>query len=461
MFDKEKLLSVFDQTVKTGTDPVRTTRGKLGAGVGAAAGLGADGVVDGAELTIDLPQPRSPSERDAVASCLAAGMRSIDEFVMPPILAGAVRAGRPAAAGRGRPPSTCCCRGRGATPPCGAPCSASLALALAGWLRRRLRRPDAGIVPLLRLLRPPPSASAPCSSRSATRPAPPCRSPWSCSAPAACSCCWRRRSSWPPPSSSTPAPSSSPSCSSSCSPSRKGRPTPTPARASRCWPPSSASSCSGRCSTSFSSLRNHEIDRRRPVLSDLLHNTPTRDRRQMTMRDGRSATSIEQIRSRFRGDLQGDGSAEIGKRGPTTDAARRLAGATASNRIADRSGWSRLPGRRAPRRRPWSRRRRCQTARPPSCRRSQQHGWPQPTAATGAGQHLSAYSGPPPDLPADQVRTDADGRPPYCRPRTPPTSAGRCSPTTCCPSSWAASCCWSPPSAPSPSPSAARRRRGA
>jgi NADH-quinone oxidoreductase subunit I len=30
MFDKEKLLSVFDQTVKMGTDPVRTQAGKLG-----------------------------------------------------------------------------------------------------------------------------------------------------------------------------------------------------------------------------------------------------------------------------------------------------------------------------------------------------------------------------------------------------------------------------------------------
>ena len=29
MFDKEKLLSVFDQTVAAGTDPVRTTHGKL------------------------------------------------------------------------------------------------------------------------------------------------------------------------------------------------------------------------------------------------------------------------------------------------------------------------------------------------------------------------------------------------------------------------------------------------
>ena len=29
MFDKEKLLSVFDQTTKTGTDPVRTRAGKL------------------------------------------------------------------------------------------------------------------------------------------------------------------------------------------------------------------------------------------------------------------------------------------------------------------------------------------------------------------------------------------------------------------------------------------------
>jgi NADH-quinone oxidoreductase subunit I len=30
MFDKEKLLSVFDQTVKMGTDPVRTRAGRLG-----------------------------------------------------------------------------------------------------------------------------------------------------------------------------------------------------------------------------------------------------------------------------------------------------------------------------------------------------------------------------------------------------------------------------------------------
>lgn len=30
MFDKEKLLSVFDQTVKAGTDPIRTRGGKLG-----------------------------------------------------------------------------------------------------------------------------------------------------------------------------------------------------------------------------------------------------------------------------------------------------------------------------------------------------------------------------------------------------------------------------------------------
>src|SRR4051794_30791568 len=30
MFDKEKLLSVFDETVKAGTDPVRTSAGRLG-----------------------------------------------------------------------------------------------------------------------------------------------------------------------------------------------------------------------------------------------------------------------------------------------------------------------------------------------------------------------------------------------------------------------------------------------
>jgi hypothetical protein len=30
LFDKEKLLSVFDETVKAGADPVRTHRGRLG-----------------------------------------------------------------------------------------------------------------------------------------------------------------------------------------------------------------------------------------------------------------------------------------------------------------------------------------------------------------------------------------------------------------------------------------------
>jgi shikimate kinase len=30
MFDKEKLLSVFDETVKAGTDPIRTRAGRLG-----------------------------------------------------------------------------------------------------------------------------------------------------------------------------------------------------------------------------------------------------------------------------------------------------------------------------------------------------------------------------------------------------------------------------------------------
>jgi NADH-quinone oxidoreductase subunit I len=34
MFDKEKLLSVFDETVKAGTDPVRTTATRLGPAAG-------------------------------------------------------------------------------------------------------------------------------------------------------------------------------------------------------------------------------------------------------------------------------------------------------------------------------------------------------------------------------------------------------------------------------------------
>ena len=34
MFDKEKLLSVFDETVKMGTDPIRTTGGRHGPAAG-------------------------------------------------------------------------------------------------------------------------------------------------------------------------------------------------------------------------------------------------------------------------------------------------------------------------------------------------------------------------------------------------------------------------------------------
>src|SRR6516225_8273617 len=40
MFDKEKLLSVFDRTVAAGTDPVRTSRGELGAASEFPAGKG-------------------------------------------------------------------------------------------------------------------------------------------------------------------------------------------------------------------------------------------------------------------------------------------------------------------------------------------------------------------------------------------------------------------------------------
>src|SRR5438045_9201810 len=44
MFDKEKLLSVFDQTVPAGTDPVRTKRGRLSvASEPLTTGQGVDG----------------------------------------------------------------------------------------------------------------------------------------------------------------------------------------------------------------------------------------------------------------------------------------------------------------------------------------------------------------------------------------------------------------------------------
>ena len=39
IFDKEKLLSVFDQTTKAGTDPVRTRAGRLGAASDTAPGV--------------------------------------------------------------------------------------------------------------------------------------------------------------------------------------------------------------------------------------------------------------------------------------------------------------------------------------------------------------------------------------------------------------------------------------
>jgi len=43
----------------------------------------------------------------------------------------------------------------------------------------------------------------------------------------------------------------------------------------------------------------------------------------------------------------------------------------------------------------------------------QQHGWPQPEPAADRASNLSSFSGPQPDLPADQVRADPDagGRP--------------------------------------------------
>jgi NADH-quinone oxidoreductase subunit J len=49
----------------------------------------------------------------------------------------------------------------------------------------------------------------------------------------------------------------------------------------------------------------------------------------------------------------------------------------------------------------------------------ERQGWPQPAG----GDNLSAFSGPPPNLPADQVRADADGRPPL--PADNPGNLGR------------------------------------
>ena len=57
MFDKEKLLSVFDQTTKAGTDPVRTQAGPAERGVGAAAA--SDGrVAADASAVRTSPSPR-------------------------------------------------------------------------------------------------------------------------------------------------------------------------------------------------------------------------------------------------------------------------------------------------------------------------------------------------------------------------------------------------------------------
>ena len=176
MFDKEKLPSVFDETVKRRDRPGAPMRGRRPR-VGAAAGLGADDAVLGAELT-DRFSPACPNSCSGTrlheTTCFASGSTTGRETGVSRsacartefgneegwrscrVVCGECHAvvlafGRPA--GRGRPPfylllPPMC----GPTPRCGARCSAS-SRRTGRLAHRRLRRPHAGVVPLLSVLR--------------------------------------------------------------------------------------------------------------------------------------------------------------------------------------------------------------------------------------------------------------------------------------------------------------------
>ena len=112
MFDKEKLLSVFDETVKAGTDPVRTQRAGW-ASLGAGAGQG---------LTDRRRRRRvdraARSERQSRSRCCAAHPEArLESAACGDDDTSCRIAGRCCSAARAAWRSTCCCRGRGRYPP--------------------------------------------------------------------------------------------------------------------------------------------------------------------------------------------------------------------------------------------------------------------------------------------------------------------------------------------------------
>ena len=83
MFDKEKLLSVFDETVKAGTDPIRTKRGPLERRFGAAGRRTATdsrasvGLSGGSSEPARRPGRRPAAVRDATAATPGTRMRVV------------------------------------------------------------------------------------------------------------------------------------------------------------------------------------------------------------------------------------------------------------------------------------------------------------------------------------------------------------------------------------------------
>ena len=193
MFDKEKLLSVFDQTVEGGHRPGPHARA---AGSASASELRRHGLTDPRRRRADA-RP-SPLRRVARRSLTAMASRDDHRHACRDcrrlrrrwLTIWPAAAASPAAAAiylllpRPRPLSAVCGRLARRCWPCVAGRRADLAHRRRHGRRRSCSTPS----------RPSPSSPAACWSRSTIRPAPPCRSPWSSSAPAACSCCWRRRS---------------------------------------------------------------------------------------------------------------------------------------------------------------------------------------------------------------------------------------------------------------------------
>ena len=203
--------------------------------------------------------------------------------------------------------------------------------------------------------------------------------------------------------------------------------TPTTARASRSWPPSPASSCSARCCCVLQQTYDTR-DARRPA---------RRSCEQLAHGETPRTTSTASSASR--------------EQSPRTTA-------TAAEFVDDADARDPLDAMQARSTRPAQILARRSDARR-SCKQSLDElddagrdGEPIGREPAAAGRELATLS--PGSRHAGPTAAGSRQR---CRPTTSPAWAGRCSPTTCLPSSWPARCCWSPPSAPSPSPAGARR----